>query len=210
MLNVISLGEVDYQLCLENMKRRVKELASINSVGEIWHVQHPKVYTLGVRGNEHIDLLNNPYNIPVVKTNRGGRITYHGPGQDIFYPLCSLEKLQLTIKSLVYLLEQSVIQILSGLNVKASRIDSRPGVYIETSKIASVGLRIYKNYSYHGLSFNNTVPLEPFSCINPCGYKDQKVTNLLKLDKYELNIADALAQKIAYNLTYHGKNYSKN
>jgi lipoyl(octanoyl) transferase len=163
---------------------------------ELWVVEHPPVYTLGLSGKrEH---LLNTGNIPVIHCDRGGQVTYHGPGQVVIYTLLNLTRLNLNIRQLVSLLEQVMIDVLASYGIESkARVDA-PGVYVGADKIGAIGIRIKKNCSYHGLSLNNHMDLRPFSGINPCGYADLKVTQLADLgiitETYELanRVANAL------------------
>jgi lipoyl(octanoyl) transferase len=147
---------------------------------ELWLVEHPPVYTLGLSGKlEH--LLLDSGDIPVIHTDRGGQITYHAPGQVIIYTLLDIRRLNINIRELVSLLEQIMIETLAYYGiVGVAKIDA-PGVYVKGKKIGSIGIRIKNHCSFHGLSFNNDMDLAPFSYINPCGYKDLKVTQLADL-----------------------------
>ncbi len=141
---------------------------------ELWLVEHPPVFTLGLNGkSEH---LLNPGDIPVINVDRGGQVTYHGPGQLVFYPLINLQRQQLGVRQLVSLLEQIVIDLLASYKIKAKNRADAPGVYINGAKIAALGLRIKRSCSYHGMAFNIDMDLEPFSRINPCGYENMPVT----------------------------------
>lgn len=143
---------------------------------EIWVVEHPPVYTLGLNGKQ--EHLLDPEAIPVVRTDRGGQVTYHGPGQLVIYPLLDMNRLKMGVRQLVTLLEQAVINGLSQYGLKSTAKPEAPGVYIDNKKIASIGLRIKKGCSYHGLSVNNQMDLTPFDYINTCGYPDLEVTQL--------------------------------
>jgi lipoyl(octanoyl) transferase len=144
---------------------------------ELWIVEHPSVYTLGLNGKtEH---LLNPGLIPVLQTDRGGQVTYHGPGQLIIYTLLNIKRLKLTVRQMVTLLEQAIIDTLSQYGLKTSAQPAAPGVYLQQKKIASIGLRIKNGCSYHGLSINNQVDLTPFDHINTCGYPNLEVTRLV-------------------------------
>lgn len=146
---------------------------------EIWVVEHPPVYTLGLNGKrEHI---LNVTDIPIVKCDRGGQVTYHGPGQLVVYFLLDLRRRNLGVKTLVHLLEQAVIDLLNQYNISAQRKDKAPGVYVNGEKIAALGLRVRKGCSYHGLSLNVDMNLTPFSHINPCGYEGLITTQLKAL-----------------------------
>lgn len=150
-----------------------------DSPDRIWVVEHPPVFTQGQAGKpEH---LLSPGEIPVVQTDRGGQVTYHGPGQVVIYLLLNVRQLKLGVRELVTVMEQAVIEYLGGLGIDAESRTGAPGVYVGDAKIAALGLRIRKGCSYHGLSFNVSPDLEPFSRINPCGYQGLAVTSLEKL-----------------------------
>jgi len=173
------LGMVDYETTWQAMKR-FTEQRTPETRDEIWLLQHPPTYTQGQAGKpEH--LLNAPQ-IPVVQIDRGGQITYHGPGQVVAYLLLDLRRWKLNVRQLVRLMEQSVINILAGYSISASgRVDA-PGVYVGDAKIAALGLKIKHSCCYHGLSFNIDMDLSPYDFINPCGYKGLRVTQLKEFD----------------------------
>ena len=158
--------------------RRFNDARTAETADEIWILQHPPVYTLGLNNKSAPPLQTN---IPIVQTDRGGQITYHGPGQLIVYTLLDLERLHLGIKQLVSLLEQSVIELMQKSNISAQRISGAPGVYVEQKKLAALGLRVRRHGSYHGLSLNVDMDLSPFSAIDPCGYADMEVTDMKTL-----------------------------
>jgi len=167
------LGQAEYQLTWDAMKqftaRRTAETRD-----EIWLVQHPPVFTQGQAGKpEH---LLDAHGIPVVKIDRGGQITYHGPGQVVMYVLLDLRRWGLNVRQLVRLMEQAVVNLLAGYGVEAQGREDAPGVYVGDAKIAALGLKIKNGCSYHGLSFNVDMDLAPFSYINPCGYAGLRVT----------------------------------
>lgn len=146
---------------------------------EFWIVEHPPVYTLGLSGKrEH---LLNLTDIPVVHSDRGGQVTYHGPGQLVIYTLLDIKRLQINIRELVSLLENAMIATLADFNITANAKADAPGVYVQGKKIGSIGLRIKNHCSYHGLSLNNAMDLHPFSHINPCGYSGLQMTQLADL-----------------------------
>ena len=146
---------------------------------EIWLLQHPAVYTLGLNGKRQHVLVKNA--IPIIDVDRGGQVTYHGPGQLVAYTLIDLNRKHLGVRDLVVRIEQTVIDLLAELGIPAERKVNAPGVYVHGEKIAALGLRIKKNRSYHGLSLNIDMDLSPFSAINPCGYTDLSVTQLHSL-----------------------------
>ena len=146
---------------------------------ELWLLQHPPVYTLGKNGKpEHV---LDPGDIPIVQTDRGGQVTYHGPGQIIVYTLLDLNRLGIGVRELVTRLEDGVINLLDDYGINAVARRDAPGVYVGGRKIAALGLRVRKGCSFHGLSFNVDMDLEPFSRINPCGYEGLEVTQLSDL-----------------------------
>ncbi|GAB4170756.1 MAG: lipoyl(octanoyl) transferase LipB [Wenzhouxiangellaceae bacterium] len=159
---------------------------------EIWLLEHPPVYTQGLAGKpEHVLA---PGSIPVVQTDRGGQVTYHGPGQLVLYPLLDLERLGLGVRCLVDRLEQAVIDLLAEYGLAAERKTGAPGVYLAGAKIASIGLKVRRGCSYHGLAINVSNDLEPFSRINPCGYAGQPMTRLC--DHAEVSGLDAVGKRL--------------
>lgn len=177
-LHIKALGMVDYESTWRAMQSFTNERTA-DTLDEIWLVQHPPTYTQGQAGKpEH---LLNPTDIPVVKIDRGGQITYHGPGQIVAYLLLDLRRWKINVRELVRLMEQAVIDLLAEYGVVAEgRIDA-PGVYVGDAKIAALGLKIKKSCSYHGLSFNVDMDLSPFDNINPCGYEGLRVTQAVEL-----------------------------
>jgi lipoyl(octanoyl) transferase len=177
---VKDFGRKDYVEVYELMRNFTLSRNSFTK-DEIWLLEHPSVYTLGLsKKTEHII---DAENIPVVSTDRGGQVTYHGPGQLVVYLLIDLNRRSFKIKKLVSLIEISVIEYLQDCGVYAERKLGAPGVYINDSKIASLGLRIKKHCTYHGLSFNVDMDLTPFEGINPCGIKDMTSTQLINFKK---------------------------
>ena len=173
------LGLVDYAPALEAMRVFTAGRGAETS-DEIWLLQHPPVYTLGQAGKpEH--LLQNPADIPLVKIDRGGQITYHGPGQLIAYLLIDLARRRLKVRELVQLMEQAIIDTLGHYGLVAERKNGAPGVYINEAKIAALGLRVKNGCSYHGLAINVDVDLAPFGGINPCGYEGLKTIRMRDL-----------------------------
>jgi len=170
-------GVVSYQTAWDSM-RRFNDARSADTADEVWLLQHPPVYTLGLNNKSAPPLQTR---IPIVQTDRGGQITYHGPGQLIVYTLFDLERLRIGIKQLVSLLEQSVIELMQQHGVTAQRQTGAPGVYVAQQKLAALGLRVRRHSSYHGLSVNVDMDLSPFSEIDPCGYADMEVTDMKTL-----------------------------
>ena len=179
MIVVRSLGRRDYEPAWRAMQD-FTDTRTPDTPDEIWFTEHEPVFTLGLNANrEH---LLAPGNIPVVQVDRGGQVTYHGPGQLMIYPLLDLKRAGLGVRDLVTGLEQSVVDLVGELGIAASARKDAPGVYVDGRKIASVGLRIRRGASFHGMALNIDVDLEPFSRINPCGFNDLEVTNLRALD----------------------------
>jgi len=195
------LGEVDYQ----NSWQKMQDFTNVrlpDTADELWFLQHPSVYTLGKNGKaEHV---LNPAGIPVINSDRGGQVTYHGPGQIVVYTLLDLNRLQIGVRQLVTVLEQSVIDLLADYGVESSARRDAPGVYVNNAKIAALGLRVRKGCSFHGLALNVDMDLEPFSRINPCGYEGLEVTQLKNLvtDIKIKNVAENLQQALLKNLNY--------
>jgi lipoyl(octanoyl) transferase len=177
-LHIKALGMVDYESTWRAMQRFTNERTA-DTLDEIWLVQHPPTYTQGQAGKpEH---LLNPTDIPVVKIDRGGQITYHGPGQIVAYLLLDLRRWKINVRELVRLMEQAVIDLLAEYGVAAEGREDAPGVYVGDAKIAALGLKIKKSCSYHGLSFNVDMDLSPFDNINPCGYEGLRVTQAIEV-----------------------------
>ena len=159
--------------------REFTDARNAETADEIWLLQHEKIFTQGQAGkDEHIQ---DTGNIPIVRSDRGGQVTYHGPGQLICYLLLDLKRKQLDIRGLVSGIEQSVIRLLASYDVEASTREGAPGVYVGGAKIAALGLRVRRARSYHGMSLNVAMDLEPFGRINPCGYEGLAVTDLISL-----------------------------
>lgn len=202
-LMVRALGRRDYVSVWRAMQAFTENRDS-DSGDELWLVEHPPVYTLGLNGKpEHV---LEPGAIPVVAVDRGGQVTYHGPGQIVAYALLDLRRLGLGPRQLVMALEQAVIDLLTEYGVAAVGRREAPGVYVHGAKIAAVGLRVRRGCCYHGLSFNVAMDLEPFSRINPCGYPGMAVTQLADLAAAgdEQTLARRLADKLAGRLGLAG------
>ena len=174
-LTIKFLGTADYQATWHAMQAFTAQ-RDAETDDEIWLLQHPPVYTQGLAGKpEH--LLISP-SIPVVKTDRGGQITYHGPGQIVAYVLFDLKRKGIGVKELVKRIEQSIIDVLGEFEVHAERKIGAPGVYVYGAKIAALGLRVKNGRSFHGLALNVAMDLSPYNAINPCGYAGLQVTDL--------------------------------
>jgi lipoyl(octanoyl) transferase len=166
-LIVRTLGLQPYQDTWEAMKALTADRDN-TVTDELWCLQHPRIYTQGQAGKpEHILA---PGDIPVVQVDRGGQVTYHGPGQLVIYPLISLTRRKLGVRTLVTEIEQAIVRTLAGLGIESAARADAPGVYVGNAKIASLGLRIRRGCSFHGLALNVDMDLEPFRRINPCGY----------------------------------------
>jgi lipoyl(octanoyl) transferase len=171
-------GRVDYAPTLEAMQRFTDE-RNAQTPDEIWLLEHPPVFTLGMAADRaHVLAAGD---IPLVQTDRGGQVTYHGPGQLVVYPLLDIRRLNLNVRTLVRTLEQSVIELLRPHGVAAQGRCDAPGVYVEARKLASIGMRIRRGCSYHGLALNVQMDLSPFARINPCGMAGLEVTQLSAL-----------------------------
>ncbi|MBC8518852.1 MAG: lipoyl(octanoyl) transferase LipB [Gammaproteobacteria bacterium] len=170
---------------------------------ELWLVEHPPVFTLG-KASKHEHLLN-PGNIPVVQIDRGGQVTYHGPGQLVLYTMIDIQRKNIGVRALVTALENSLINTLKTFGIDSVARSDAPGVYVDGAKIAAIGLRIRKGRSFHGLSFNLDMDLEPFSRINPCGYRGLQVTQLSDLitlpesGEIERLLVQQLVNQLGYN-----------
>ncbi len=174
-IEVRSLGKKEY----EPLWREMQDFTSFrdsDTADEIWFTEHPPVFTLGLNASrEH---LLAPGDIPSIQIDRGGQVTYHGPGQLMVYPLIDLKRARLGIRDLVTALERSVVDLAAQYQIVAASRADAPGVYVERKKIASVGLRVRRWCCYHGMALNVDMDLEPFSRINTCGYSDLEVTDL--------------------------------
>ncbi len=165
---------------------------------ELWLVEHPPVYTLGLNGKaRHLPRTDN--GIPVFKVDRGGQITYHGPGQIVVYTLLDLRRRGLGVRALVRKLENAVIELLADYGIEANGRDDAPGVYVAGAKVAALGLRVRNGCCFHGLSLNVDMDLAPFQAIDPCGYPGLQVTQLgdLGIDEQAEKVADKLLAKLA-------------
>lgn len=172
------LGRVDYQPTWQAMQQ-FTDTRGPDTEDELWLLEHPPVFTLGLAADRSHVLA--PGDIPLVQTDRGGQVTYHGPGQLVAYPLLDVRRLGLTVRGLVMLLEQCVIDLVAGHGITAVGRRDAPGVYVDGQKLASLGLRIRRHASYHGLALNVDMDLAPFGRINPCGMAGLAVTSLARL-----------------------------
>lgn len=186
-----------------NAMRVYTDQRDLNTPDAIWLVEHPPVYTQGQAGKpEHI---LNPGHIPIVLSDRGGQVTYHGPGQLVVYFLLDIKRLNITVRDLVSRLEQALIDMLSASGIPASRKDNAPGVYVEGAKIASLGLRVRKGCTYHGLALNVNMDLKPFTQINPCGFEGLRMTQMADhsdvttLNEAKIALVPYLLKQLGYN-----------
>ena len=199
VLTVRRLGLCDYESTWRAM-RSFTDQRRPDTTDELWLLEHSPVYTLGQAGRpEH---LIDPGAIPVIMTDRGGQVTYHGPGQLVAYPLLDLRRARIGVKRLVHILEQAVVELLADYGIASRAHPRAPGVYVEGAKIAAVGLRIRRGCSLHGLALNVDMDLEPFSRIDPCGYPGLAVTTIARANGLaEIDpIATGLAERIAHLL----------
>ncbi len=196
------LGMYDYAPVYDAMQRFTAERDD-NSPDELWLVEHPAVFTQG--RNSKPEHLLRPGDIPVIDIDRGGQVTYHGPGQLVVYTLIDLNRKKMGVRDLVTAMEKSIIELLADYRVQAEARTDAPGVYVDGAKIASLGLRIKRGRSYHGLALNIDADLEPFSRINPCGYKGLAVTRLHDVGIIESRqvISEKLCTRLANNLGYN-------
>jgi lipoyl(octanoyl) transferase len=203
----LSCYEATYQAMQTFTTNRTKDTAD-----EIWILEHPPVYTLGLAGKSHH--LLNPGNIPVVQVDRGGQVTYHGPGQIVAYILCDLHRQQLGVRALVSAIEQAIIHCLADFSLHGQNKADAPGVYIQDAKIASVGLRIRRGCSYHGLSLNVNMDLSPFKGINPCGFENLSIIQMdTPSEAYEnvkKNLIKHLISELSIKNPYTHISYPKN
>jgi lipoyl(octanoyl) transferase len=177
-LKVQHRGLMDYTRSWQDMQA-FTDTRTATTPDEVWLLEHPPVYTLGRNGKQ--EHLLDTGSIPVIRSDRGGQVTYHGPGQLVVYTLLDLKRRQLGVQSLVNRLEQAVIELLAEHSISAQRQHKAPGVYVDGRKIAALGLRVRKGCSFHGLSLNVNMDLTPFKHINPCGYQGLQVTQLTDL-----------------------------
>lgn len=201
-LIIRDLDFCDYQKTWEKM-RDFTDTRTENTKDEIWLLQHPPVFTQGLAGKpEHV---LNPHHIPIIQTDRGGQVTYHGPGQLVVYVLIDLKRREMHAREFVRTLEQCVIDLLSEMSIIAVSKCDAPGVYVNDAKICSIGLRVRKNCSYHGIALNVDMDLTPFSYINPCGYQNMKMTQIKTLnpsatfDMIKEAIIPAFLKNFGYN-----------
>ena len=187
MIKIRKKGLKDYTSTWKEMIS-FTENRNIDTPDELWMLEHNSVFTQGLSGKpEH---LLKATQIPIIQSDRGGQITYHAPGQLIIYCLIDIKRLGIGIKKIVSIIEQSLIEFLSTYDIRAHTLTGAPGVYVNGSKIAALGLKVKQGRTYHGLSLNIDMDLSPYKLINPCGYSDLKVTQMCNLTDNILSISD--------------------
>ena len=195
MIKIREKGLQDYVKTWKEMKSFTENRNS-DTPDELWTLEHNSVFTQGLSGKpEH---LLKATQIPIIHSDRGGQITYHAPGQLIIYCLIDIKRLGIGIKKIVTIIEQSLVELLSSYDITAHTLKGAPGVYVNDSKIAALGLKVKQGRTYHGLSLNIDMDLSPYKLINPCGYSDLKVTKMCNLTNNTLRISD-----IQHELTEH-------
>jgi lipoyl(octanoyl) transferase len=201
-LEVVRLGQQDYQTSWRAMNDFTNQRTP-DTADQLWLVEHPPVFTQGQAGKaEHVLF---PGDIPVVQTDRGGQVTYHGPGQVVAYPLLDLRRLNIGVRELVTRIEQTIIATLAHYSIESAAKPDAPGVYVNGDKIASLGLRVRRGCSFHGLALNVDMDLAPFKRINPCGYQGLAMTQIRDLIPNPPTLAqvqDQLVTEFARKLGY--------
>jgi lipoyl(octanoyl) transferase len=200
-LRVVRLGLADYEPVWRRMQAFTDDRDD-RTPDELWLVQHPAVFTQGQAGKaEH---LLAPGDIPVIQVDRGGQVTYHGPGQIVAYPLVDIRRKGIGVRDFVCRIEEAIIRVLAEYDVSGERVEGAPGIYVNGEKIASLGLRVRRGRTFHGLAFNIDMDLEPFSRINPCGFAGLRVTRLSDLapvvfEEAEQKLVRHLARQLRYS-----------
>jgi lipoyl(octanoyl) transferase len=199
-LRVRRLGLADYEPVWHEMQAFTDRRDEATG-DELWLVQHPPVFTQGQAGKaEH---LLAPGDIPVVQVDRGGQVTYHGPGQIVAYPLVDIRRKGVGVRAFVHRIEEAIIRTLAHYRVRGKRVDGAPGIYVKGDKVASLGLRVRRGCTFHGLAFNVDMDLEPFQRINPCGYAGLRVTQLAALAQVDFgDVEQRLVTEFAQLLEY--------
>ena len=197
MIKIKEKGLQDYNSTWKEMVS-FTEKRNNHTEDELWTLEHRSVFTQGLSGKpEH---LLKDTEIEVIKSDRGGQITYHGPGQLIVYCLIDIKRLGIGVKQMVSIIEKSIIDLLSDYSISSHKIPGAPGVYVDGSKIAALGLKVKRGKTYHGLSLNVDMNLSPYNLINPCGYKDLKITQMSNLTDNKPNL-DKIKKQLTKNLT---------
>jgi len=199
MIQIRDKGLQKYTLTWEEMVT-FTNTRTADTPDELWLLEHDSVFTQGLTGKSENLLVET--DILVIQSDRGGQITYHGPGQLIVYCLIDIKRLGIGVKKMVNLIEQSIIDLLKDYSISSHKISGAPGVYVDGSKIAALGLKVRHGRTYHGLSLNIDMDLSPYKLINPCGFKDLNVTQMSNLTDNTLELS-----KIKKQLTHHLSNY---
>jgi len=195
-LHIRNLGLQEYSSVFKKMREFTTQ-RTLTTVDEFWCLQHPAVFTLGANADQQHVLKQT--DIPIVQSDRGGQVTYHGPGQVIIYLLIDLKRKSIGVKRLVELIEQSVVELLNDYKIDSQARVEAHGVYVDEAKIASLGLRVHSGCSYHGLALNIDMDMSPFSLINPCGFPDLEVTQLI--DHGVTESVQVISDKLMLNLS---------
>ena len=196
MIKIKEKGLQDYASIWQEMISFTENRNS-QTEDELWTLEHRSVFTQGLSGKpEH---LLKKTKIEVIKSDRGGQITYHGPGQLIVYCLIDIKRLGIGVKQMVSIIEKSIIDLLSDFSISSHKIPGAPGVYVDGSKIAALGLKVKRGKTYHGLSLNVDMNLSPYNLINPCGYKDLKITQISNLTDNKPDL-DKIKKQLTKNL----------
>ena len=199
-LRIQRLGRAEYEPVWRAMQQFTDDRTEATP-DEVWLVEHPRVFTQGQAGKaEHILA---PGDIPVVQVDRGGQVTFHGPGQVVAYVLVDIRRRGISVRDLVMRIEEAIIRVLDHHGVIGVRVRGAPGIYVQGAKIAALGLRIRRGCSFHGLAFNVDMDLEPFSRINPCGFKGLAVTQLVSFTAVRMSdVENLIAGELAAQLGY--------
>ncbi|NNL03700.1 MAG: lipoyl(octanoyl) transferase LipB [Xanthomonadales bacterium] len=194
-LRIRRIGRADYEPTWRAMQAFTDQRDGATD-DELWLVEHPPVFTQGQSGKaEHVLA---PGDIPVIQVDRGGQVTYHGPGQIVAYPLVDLKRLGVGVRDFVHRIEEAIIRVLARYGVEGERVEGAPGIYVDGDKIASLGLRVRRACTFHGLAFNIDMDLEPFGRINPCGFAGLRVIRLRDLAEVEFGaVEDHLVEELA-------------
>ena len=196
MIKIKEKGLQDYNSTWQEMVS-FTENRDNHTEDELWTLEHRSVFTQGLSGKpEH---LLRETEIEVIKSDRGGQITYHGPGQLIVYCLIDIKRLGIGVKQMVSIIEMSIMDVLNDYSIKSHKVSGAPGVYVDGSKIAALGLKVKRGKTYHGLSLNVDMNLSPYNLINPCGYKDLKITQISNLTDNKPDL-DKIKKQLTKNL----------
>ena len=205
LLLVRHLARTDYQIVYDSMKEFAR-IRSADTNDELWITEHDPVFTQGQSGKpEHLIA---PGDIPVIQSNRGGQITYHGPGQIVAYLLFDISRMNLSVREFVRKIELSMMATLNHFDIRSNRMENTPGVYVRSKKIGSLGLRISRGNSYHGLSLNVDMDTEPFGRIRPCGMEGLEITTMCDFGNFDmLEVTEILEVQISREFGFKGVFY---